>query len=165
MEKVNFNFYRKKFKGHAKEFIEDQELMLIFLNSPVRLNWMKFVGLKQSDINKIMKIVEYYAKLKIKEENKKKPKTRNAIIKIESDCLRKIFLGRIIKVGGIVRKTERFKIVNKILKSEYKNSVILNPLQLEKLVILAGLSKSDIPTDFLVFDLRNKKIIGIDVPV
>ena len=51
------------------------------------------------------------------------------------------------------------------LKNEYKNSVILNPLQLEKLAILAGLNKNEMPTDYLVFDLKNKKIVGIDVPL
>jgi hypothetical protein len=51
------------------------------------------------------------------------------------------------------------------LKSAYPNSVILGPRKWEKLEDLVFFKKhiNRKPLNFLVFDIKNKKIVGVEV--
>jgi len=164
MKELSFNILERKFPKKAKEFIVDQETLVLFLNSPIRNKWMKFLKLSPTEVKKINKIVDYYGSLKVKEENKKKPKTRKQIVKIEDLCLKKIFLGRFMKIKEDDR-SKALKIVKKLLKVEYPKSVILDTFKLSKLSVLTGADgrAGRFSTDLLVFDPNNNKIIAIGV--
>lgn len=47
------------------------------------------------------------------------------------------------------------------LKLEYKDSVILDTYQAEKLSVLSG--SKNLASDFLVFDVKRNKIIAVDL--
>ncbi|MAG50740.1 hypothetical protein CL621_03845 [archaeon] len=164
MKETIFKALKKRFPKKAKEFLVDLETLALFLNSPVRDRWMKFSKLNSSEIRKINKIVNHYAELKVKEENKKKPKTRKQIIKIENLCLIKIFLGKFIKIKEN-DKTKALKIIKKLLKIKYPESAILDTFELSKLSVLTGANEKtrNFSTDLLVFYPNKNKIIGIAV--
>ncbi len=164
MKEVKYNTLERKFPKKAKEFLVDLETLALFLNSPVRDKWMKFSKLTSTEIKRINKVVDYYGSLKVKEENKKKPKTRKQIIKIENLCLRKIFLGSFIKIKEDDR-TKALKTIKKLLKTEHPKSVILDTFELSKLSVLTGADgrAGRFSTDLLVFDSEKNKIIGVGV--
>ncbi len=165
MQKVKFERFEKEFPKSAKEFVADQEMLIVFLNSPVRDKWLKFIGLKRKDIKKIKEIVEHYAKLKVEEEKKKKPKTREQIIKAEAEVLKKIFAGQVLEFHN-VNLLEAIELAKKILKIEYPNSIIFDTLKADRLATLAGIdTQKKFPSELLVFDLDSKKIIGVNVVV
>ncbi len=162
MVNLKFSKLKKECSKCASELLVDQELLLAFLNSPIRDKIMKFSKLNKKEISSIMKIVDYYSKLKIQQEKKLKLKTKKDILKIEVNLLKKIFNAKILKFKKI-KTEEAFNITKKILKKEYPNSVILSMLETDKIAALLGIKT--IPSELLVFDSKNKKIIGVEVLV
>ena len=166
MVKVSFSYLKKKFPKKAGKFVLDQEIAVLFLNSPVRKNWMRFIGLKDSEMKKIQEVVEHYAKLKVDMENKKKPKTKKGVIKIEDACLEKVFLGQFLRMKNVKDRLDAVKAAKKLLRKEYPGSVILDIHKLEKLAVLTGAGgEEQFPTDFMIFDPKNKKIISVEVKI
>ncbi|MFA5175745.1 MAG: hypothetical protein WC413_00595 [Candidatus Nanoarchaeia archaeon] len=161
MKEVSFSKLKQESPSDAREFLIDQKVLLIFLNSPARTKWLKFIRLKKEEINKITKIVEYYAKLKVSMEKKKKPKTRKEIIKIEAECLKKVYKGELLKFKSI--EEHKIKIAKNIAKAEYPGSIVIDTLKAEKLATLTGLKNKEFPSELLVFDIKNKKIIGLNI--
>ena len=151
--------------SEIKEIKLDQEAIALFLNTPVRENWMKILKLSKIEQGKINKIIERYAKLKINTENKSKPKTKKQIVHIEDLCLKRIFLGEVIKIRKAKNRSNVLKIAKKLIASRYKNAVILDSHKLNDLAVLTGAdgTKGKFATDFLVFDADKKMIIGIVV--
>lgn len=161
MRKEPYSFLAKKHKEEAADFVAEQEMLVNFLNSPVRKNWLKIIGLKKNEIPKLLKIIENYAKLKVMLENKKKAKSRKEIILIEDACLRLMFQSKLFKVDKIKGRLERLHILGNLLKSEYPGSVILDTYKAEKLAVLSG--SNNLATDFLVFDPKKNKIIAVEL--
>jgi len=148
----------------AKKFFNEMEALLIFFNSSARDKWLKFIGLKKKEIDSINRIIDLYAKRKVSLEKKKKPKTRKSVIKIEVNVLKELFKGEILKFKSKLNEAESLEISEKILKKKYPKSVILNMVETDKLATLTGIDTlKDFPTDFLVFDTKNNKVIGVNL--
>lgn len=162
MVSLKFSKLKKECSKCASELLVDQELLLSFLNSPIRNKIMKFSRLNKKEISSIMKIADYYSKLKIQQEKKLKSKSRKDILKIEINLLKKIFSAKILKFRKI-KTEEAFNITKNIIKKEYPNSVILDMLKTNKIATLLNIKA--IPSELLVFDIKNKKIIGVEVLV
>jgi hypothetical protein len=164
MKRLKFSMLKKRAPFTAKKFFTEQEVLLVFLNVPARAKWLKFIGLSKKEIESINKIINVYAKKKVQLEKKLKPKYLGEVIKIEVSVLKGIFKGELLKFKGIVEKTDALRIAEKILKVKYPKSVILNMMETDKLATLAGINTlKNFPTDLLVFDLNENKIIGVNL--
>jgi hypothetical protein len=82
------------------------------------------------------------------------------VIKIEDECLQKLFVGRTMKLKKGDQRAA-LRIVLNILEQQYKNAAIVDRNQLEVVAKAAGINKK--PTEFIVFDADAKKIIGVNV--
>lgn len=163
MVELKFSRLKKEFPKEASGLLVDQELLLVFLNSPIRNRIMKFARLDKKEQSVIKEFIDYYAKLKIEEEKKRKPKTSNGVRKIEISILKRMFSGEVLEFKNL-KKENVFKVASNILKIEYPNSVVLDMLETDKIATLAGIeTKKEFPSGLLVFDLDNKKIIGVEV--
>ncbi|MFH1065946.1 MAG: hypothetical protein V1734_05570 [Nanoarchaeota archaeon] len=158
MIKEMFSKLKALMPKEAAEFVADQEVLAVFLNSPKRDEWIKKAGMKPKE--KIDEVVNVYAKMKIDAEKKLKAKTRENVIKIEDECLQKLFVGRAMKLKKGDQKAA-LRIVLNILEQQYKNAAIVDRNQLEVVAKAAGINKK--PTEFIVFDADSKKIIGVNV--
>jgi len=165
MPKVSFSYLKKELPKEAEEFVTEQEALVDFLNSPARANWLKMLKLKEEDIKKINEIVEYYAKMKIEQEKRKKPLSREDVIHIEDACLKNIFVGHILKIQGVKERSKALKVAKGLLEQDYKGKVIFDEQMLEKLSVLAGIdgTRRRFPVDFVIFDDKEKKVICVDV--
>lgn len=156
----------KKLKGlypdEAKEFVAEQETLSIFLNSPKREQWLKSLKLPVRDLTNVKNVIDHYAKCKVKAEKKSKAKMRKDIIKIENKCLKKIFEGRIMKIKVKGTREHALGIAKKIISKKFPVSTILDEKKIAMLGKKAGIKKK-FPTDFLVFDGKNKKIVSFGV--
>ncbi|MCD6575654.1 MAG: hypothetical protein J7K73_00670 [Nanoarchaeota archaeon] len=164
MAELNFEELEKKYPEAAAEFLEQLELLPIFLNyyPDVREDWLEEIGLSKSDIQKIKKVVDEYAKRKVELENKYVPKTREDVIKIEDEVLRQVYVGRLIKI----KKTDApKKTAKEIVEGLYPNAAIIDDEKLRKLETLTLFKehKKRFPMNFIVFDPDNLKIIGIEI--
>ena len=160
---MKFERLEKKYPDAAEEFLEQLELLPIFLNyyPDVREDWLEEIGLTKDDIKKIKEVVDEYARKKVELENKILPKTKKDTIKIENDVLRQMYAGRLLKFGKRIPK----KLVNEIVESLYPNAAIINDEKLRRLEELTLFKEHEkrFPMNFLVFDANNLKIIGIEV--
>jgi hypothetical protein len=160
---MKFEKLEKKYPEVAEEFLEQLELLPIFLNyyPDVREDWLEEIGLSKEDIKKIKKVADEYAKRKVELENKYLPKTREDVIKIEDEILREMYVGRLLKFEKKVPKS----VVEEIVNGLYPNAAIINDEKLRKLEVLTLFKehKKRFPMNFLVFDADNLKIIGIEV--
>lgn len=164
MKSLKFSTLKKRSPITAKKFFNELEALLIFLNSPERNKWLKFIKLSKDEKSAINKIVDIYANKKIQWEKKLKPKKPKDVIKIEVKVLKEIFVGEILKFKGKISNLESFKIAEKIIKVRYPKSVILNMVETDKLATITGINTlKDFPVDMLVFDIKSKKIIGINI--
>ncbi len=161
---MRFKTLERKHPESAKEFLETLNMLPIFLNyyPEVRDKWMKDIGLKKRDISRVNKVVSKYAEEKVKLENKKKPKNRKDVILIEDEVLKNIFEAKLIKIH---HSQSLLRTSKEIIKQEYSNCAIIEPEQmdeLESMLLMEG-HKKRFPMDFLVFDPKNMKIIGVEV--
>lgn len=156
MLKEVFSQLKKILPKEAEEFVADQEILAVFLNSPKRKQLMKKAGMRGMD--KINKVVEQYAVLKIMAERKQKPKKREEVIRIEDECLSKVFVGRTIRLK---KAPSKLSVVSNLLKQQYPNAAILTRKNMEAVAKTAGITKK--PTEFVVFDADSKKIVGVNV--
>ncbi len=161
---MKFETLEKTCKECAEEFIEELKLLPVFLNyfPDVQEKWLEEIGLSKSDIQKIKKVVSKYAEEKVKLENERLPQKREDVILIENDVLKKMFIGKLIKIKDTnVPK----KVANEIIKELYPNCAIINPEQLRELETLTLFKEHEkrFPMNFLVFDPDKFKIIGIEV--
>ncbi|MBU0929561.1 MAG: hypothetical protein KJ623_00640 [Nanoarchaeota archaeon] len=163
MVEVQFSRLKKECPKCAEELVVDQELLLSFLNSPIRKKVMKFAKLNKKDINSIMEIVEHYAKLKIEQEKKLKEKTSKEILKIEVSILKNMFIAEVLEFKKL-KIEDLLNVAKSILQVEYPDSVILNMLETDKIATLLGIdTNKKFPSELLVFDSKNKKIIGVKI--
>ena len=160
MEKVTFKKLKKEHPGEAKEFVNEQEALVLFLNSPDRDKWMKALKLSPASKKKVNIIVGRYARCKIRAENKLKPRTRKEVIHIENECLKKVFEAHVLDIN--LKKKKAMEAASKLINGKYKSCVILDDKQLAKLSRKEGIGKK-FPEDFWVFDAKKKKVIGINV--
>jgi len=163
MTKIKFKMLEKKCKDVAKEFMEELELLPIFLNyyPDVQRRWLEDMGLNEKEILIINQVTEEYAKKKVALQNKKKPKTKQQIIKIENEVLRDMYQGRLM----IIKAKAPLKTSKKMLKQKYPDAAILDPDELEELEQLTLFKdhKKRFPWNFLVFDSKDMKIIGVKI--
>lgn len=159
---MQFTYLKKSFPKTAKEFLVDQEVLASFFNLKSRDNLLNSLKINKTQKKKIMTVINHYAKLKIEIENKKNPQLRKEVIKIENDCLKKIFEARIIKMK-LDDKKKAMSLAEKLLKMEFPGSVILPK---EKFVMLARLvgTKGD-TSDFLIFVPKERKVIVADTVI
>lgn len=161
---MKFEVLKKKYSQAASEFLEQLELLPIFLNyyPDVREEWLEEIGLSKGDIAKINKVINKYAERKVELENEKLPETKEDVIKIEDKILKEMYVGKLIKIG----KTAGYKSVSKkVIEGIYPNCAILDDGQLRKLESLTLFKehKKRFPLNFLVFDPKNFKIISIEI--
>ncbi len=163
MVEIKFSRLKKECPVCADDLMVDQELLLLFLNSPIRDKIMKFSKLNKNEKKVIQEFVDYYSKLKIEFEKKKRPETENDVRDIEVNILKKIFDAEILGFKNLKRK-EALEIARKIIKVGYPDSVVLEMLEVDKIATLTGINtKKEFPSEFLIFDIKNKKIIGISI--
>lgn len=158
---ISFNELEKKCKECADEFLEELELLPVFLNyyPDVQEKWLEDIGLSKEDILKIKQVVDEYAKKKVELENKETPQKREEVIKIEDQVLKGMYRGIVLSVEKI---NEEF--ILDFLKSKYPKAAVLGPEQLQKLENLT-LFKDHVkrfPVNFLVFDPGSNKITGYE---
>ncbi|MDD4878425.1 MAG: hypothetical protein PHO02_05320 [Candidatus Nanoarchaeia archaeon] len=158
MIKEMFSRLKSLMPKEAAEFVADQEILAVFLNSPKREEWIRKAGMKPKDA--IESVVSEYAKMKVDAEKKLKEKTRENVIKIEDECLQKLFIGRTMKLKKGDKKAE-LSIIKNIIEQQYKGAAIVDRKQMEIVAKAAGISKK--PTEFIVFDADAKKIVGVNV--
>ena len=161
---MKFEILEKKHSQVAEEFLEQLELLPIFLNyyADVREKWLEEIGLSSKDIARISKVVDRYAEKKIEIEKERMPSTREDVIKIEDGILREMYVGKLIKLS----KTAAYKSVSrKLIEELYPNCAIIDDEQLRKLESLEMFKehKRRFPLNFLVFDPENFKIISIEI--
>lgn len=162
MKKESYSIFVKKHKEEAADFVAEQEMLVEFLNSPARKNWLKMIGLKKPEIIKVVKVIEHYAKLKSTLEHKKKAKTRKEIILIENACLKLMFQARLFRISSKIKgRLERLYVLESILKTEHPGAVILDTYKAEKLAVLS--ESKNLASDFLVFDFKRNKIIAAEI--
>ncbi len=160
MQKIDFKKIKKRYPKEAKEFVNEQEALVLFMNSSEKdkiLSKLKFTTTQKS---KIKKVIDKYALCKIKHLKKYKKLSRKDVIHIEDQCLKNVFEAHLIRLN--VNKKEALKITAKILEKEYKGCVILNDTKLNRLSKLINLNKK-FPEDFWVFEPNKKKVIGINI--
>lgn len=158
MIKELFSRIKKLMPKEAAEFVADQEVLAVFLNSPKREEWIRRAGMKPKD--KIEEVVSAYAKMKVDAEKKLKNKARENIIKIEDKCLSKLFVGRTLKLKKADKRAV-LSIARSIVEQQYKGAAIVERKQMELVAKAAGINKK--PTEFIVFDADAKKIVGVNV--
>ncbi|MDI6737264.1 MAG: hypothetical protein QME12_01985 [Nanoarchaeota archaeon] len=158
MLKEMFSHLKKLMPKEAAEFVADQEALAVFLNSPKREEWIRKAGMKPKDA--IEAVVFAYAKMKVDAEKKLKNKTRENVIKIEDECLQKMFIGRTMRLKKGDKRAE-LAIVKSILVQQYRKGAIVERRQMEMVAKAAGINKK--PTEFIVFDADAKKIVGVNV--
>jgi len=163
--KLNFEELKKECKTCAAEFIAELEMLPVFLNyfPEVQEKWLEEAGIIKSDIAKIKTVIAQYAKEKIALENKLLPKTREDVIKIEDQVLKKMFTAKILKVNEEPVKIK--KITENLIKQQYPDSVLITSEQLGKIEKFTLFQKENkgFPTDYIIFDPKNMSIIGIEV--
>ena len=163
MVEIKFSRLKKECPECAEDLIVDQELLLIFLNSPIRDKIMKFSKLNKTEKKIIQESVDYYAKLKIEEEKKKKPKTEKDVRNIEVGILKKLFSAEILEFKNL-KRTEALDVARKIIKVGYPDSAVLEMLEIDRIATLTGIdTKRNFPSEFMVFDAKNRKIVGVGV--
>lgn len=166
MKSVKYESFEKEYPRAADEFVTDQKIAVTFLNSPVRGNWMTILDLSDKEIKAIEKIIGRYAKKKIEQEKKKKPRTRLEVIRIENEIFERMFQGKVYKVRHrteqVPDKVEAVETVGKILKKEYPKAAILDLQKLGRLATLCSLGE-EMPSEFMVFDPEKMKIISVEV--
>lgn len=163
--KISFEELKKECKTCAIEFLEELEMLPIFLNyfPSVQEKWLEEAGISKSNIAKIKAVISEYAKEKVALENKRLPKTREDVIKIEDEVLKKMFVAKLFKTN--LSPAKDAKVIENIIKQEYPEAAIVTPEQLrkiEKFVLFKKLGKK-FPMDWLVFDPKGMKIISIEV--
>src|SRR3989344_2323037 len=158
MVEIKFSRLKKEFPGLADEILVDQELLLVFLNSPIRDKIIKFAKLTKNETKSVMEIVNYYARLKVEEEKNANPENQDEVRAVEISILKKIFISEVIEFKKLKIK-EAFDVAKNILRVEYPNSVVLNMLETDRIATLAGLdTRKKFPSELLVFDTEKKKI-------
>ena len=159
MPKIKFEMLEKKCKEVAAEFMEELELLPIFLNyyPDVQDKWLKEIKLTEKEISSIKGVIDEYAKQKVALQNKKLPKTRQEVIELENDILQKMYEGRLM----VLKAKSPLAAAKKILKQSYQDSAVVDPKQLEKLENLTLFKEHQkrFPWNFLFFDSKNSKII------
>jgi hypothetical protein len=159
---IGFDELKKECKAVAEEFIEELELLPVFLNfyPDVQEKWLHELKLSAEQITKISQVVDVYAKKKVELENKKLPTTREDVVKIEDTVLREMYQGIVLKSDNIDPD-----IMQKVINAKYPDAAVLGPKELEKLELLTLFKEHQkrFPTDFLVFDPISGKIIGFEV--
>ena len=160
---MKFKTLERKHPECAAEFLEEINLLAVFLNYPpeIRMKWLKKIGIKKRNLARIEKVALKYAEEKVNLENKKKPKNKKEVMLIEDEVLRKMFRGKLMKIHHTQSLLRTSK---EVLKQEYPNAAIIEPEQmdeLESVMSLEGHIKRS-PLDFLVFDPKNVEIIGVE---
>lgn len=166
MQDVKYNQIKKDFPQKAEEILQEQETIVLFLNSPVRKNWMIILKLDGREQQSINKVVERYAKIKVNQEKKLKLKSKDDIVKIEDKALREVFEARIVKISHVKDKIEAAHIAENLAKEEFPKGVVFDTIKLDKLTTLAGANSTKItPVDIVVFDPKSKKIISYEIVI
>ncbi len=133
MKTINIQTLKRKYKGIDDEYALNAEMFIRFFNfwPEVQKKWLKLLGYKKKEIEKIMNVSDRYAKTKIRLINKRLPKKREQVIIIENDALEGIYKPRILFINEPKRDL-RLKNALKWLKKEYKGEVILDPARIDK---------------------------------
>ena len=163
MSKIKFDLIEKKCKAVAEEFMEELELLPIFLNyyPEVQNKWLEDIGLSQREMAIVKRVVDDYRERKVELENKELPQKRKEVIELENDVLQEMYEARLLSI----KAEAPLKVAKNILKEQYPGTAILEPRELEELENLTLFKEHEerFPWNFLVFDDKRKKIIGIKV--
>jgi hypothetical protein len=162
---ISFEKVEKQCKECAADFIEELQMLPIFLNyfPDVQERWLEDAKIDGTDIFKIRLVAANYAMQKVKLENKLLPKTREDVIKIEDQVLKGMYVGKLFKTNADPAKMGN--VIEILIKQEYPNSAVLTPEQLkkiEKFMLFQKVGKK-FAVSYLVFDSEHTKIIGIEV--
>ena len=100
MSELKFEMLEKKCKEVAEEFMEELELLPIFLNyyPDVQEKWLEDIGLSAREQKIIKKLADEYAKRKVAQQNKEEPQKRKEVIEIENEILREMYRGRLLVI-------------------------------------------------------------------
>jgi hypothetical protein len=165
-KEIRISFLKKSLPKLKEEIFAEMEVLLQFLNfSPlVQESWLRLLKVPPNSIKRIMLICDHYAKLKIKEENKRIPKSRKEVIRIENECFRKIYSANLIYIQS---RSKRYRRIAKgLLKERFPNSVIFENQMLKKFIQSFGTrykKEWERFPNFLVFDPKEKKIRSFEV--
>jgi hypothetical protein len=159
---VKFKQLKKKHKAIAEEFLEQLELLPIFLNyyGDIQKKWLGKLNLSLREIGAISQVIDLYDRKKIELENRLLPRTRKQVIHIENKVLKNMYIGRLLSTPDV-----NSKIIIAFIKEEFPDSVILSPEQLRKLELLTLFRENmkKFPVHYLVFDSESGKIIGYEI--
>lgn len=162
MIKLLFKKLKRQYPDEAKEFMAEQEMLALFLNSSKRLQILKSLKLSAAKKKNIEGIIDSYALCKIRAEKKMKSRARKDIIKVENKCLKKFFEGHILKVKVKGGKKKALTIAKNLISKKFPDATILDEVKMAALARKVGMKKK-FPTDFLVFDRKKKKIVSFGV--
>lgn len=115
MKKQSYPSLVRKHKPEAYDFVAEQESVVKLLNSPVRKNWLKVVGLDKKEVGRVLRLVDHYARLKVTLENRKKPKAKKDIIAVEDACLRLVFQAKVVGLHNLNTRFEKLKVLKNLL--------------------------------------------------
>ena len=164
MVEIIFENLEKECKECAEEFIEELELLPIFLNyyPDVQEKWLEDIGLSKENIQEIKKVIDTYAQEKVKLENERNPQKREEVIKIEDEILKKMFEARLLKIKNTDSPVKTAKTV---VQGLFPNTTIIDSEQLRELENLTYFKEHQkrFPMNFLIFDSKNMKIISVEI--
>ena len=162
---INFEELQKECKSCAIEFIQELSMLPIFLNyfPQVQEKWLEEAGLSISSIQITKAVVSEYLRQKVALEQRIMPQKREDVIKIEDEILKRIFVGKLMKINQ--EPSAIRKILESLITQQYEGAAVITPEQLAKIEKLTLFEKEwkKFPMNYLVFDPRTMKIIGIEI--
>jgi len=162
---INFEELQKECKSCAIEFIQELSMLPIFLNyfPQVQEKWLEEAGLSISSIQITKAVVSEYLRQKVALEQRIMPQKREDVIKIEDEILKRIFVGKLMKINQ--EPSAIRKILESLITQQYEGAAVITPEQLAKIEKLTLFEKEGkkFPMNYLVFDPRTMKIIGIEI--
>ncbi len=162
MIKLLFKRLKKKYPDEAREFVAEQEMLALFLNSPDKQKLLNALRLAPAKKKQVKQVIDAYAKCKVNAEKKLKKKSREKVIKIENKCLSKLFEGHILKIKTKGTKKQALKIAKNLIIRSFPDAAVLDENKMALLARKVRLKKK-FPTDFLVFEGKKKKIVSYGV--
>jgi len=140
-------------------------MLPIFLNyfPQVQEKWLEEAGLSISSIQITKAVVSEYLRQKVALEQRIMPQKREDVIKIEDEILKRIFVGKLMKINQ--EPSAIRKILESLITQQYEGAAVITPEQLAKIEKLTLFEKEGkkFPMNYLVFDPRTMKIIGIEI--
>lgn len=154
MSEVSINDLKSKYGPVDDEFLHEAQLLIIMFNfwPAVQQKWLKKLGFKPEEVDKVLKISDLYAQKKIELMNQKLPVNREGVVLIENDVIEWLYKPRVLIISDD-SKAEALEIAEEYLDDKHPHDLVVNHQQIDELEDLMNLEGRSV--DFLVFTDKN----------